>query len=589
MTRRLKEAGKEAGKKRAKAVEKPKIEVDEGAGEGVGEGVDGVEEGVEEKAGEGLGEEVEEQEDEEEENLPPISTLEGLCVNKAGKIIDRQGTVVGELVDGDAKKISKLGLTCDADGQLWDQKGHIIGRAKTIPIVEGEEEPPFAGLEGLIVTKDGYVEDENGNRVGKVVQGDAKRLVGRIVDEDGDILDKKGSVVGHVERYEEEEPVPEPEAEPQDLSILAGRTVNKQGNVIGPDGVPIGRLVKGNAKQLAGKKVDGKGQIWNESGKVIGQVELIPEEEREEKPEGPFSGLESLRVIAGGKVADGGGNVVGEIVEGNARRLVGMSVDEDGDIIDRFGSVKGHAEPLPEAEEEAPPDLSILDGKTVNKQGFVVGSDGVPLGRLVEGDPKLLAGRKSDGHGLIYGDTGKVVGKAILLPDNERVSRPEGPFSGLSGLKVFRDGMVKDSDGNIVGIVTSGDPKRLMGQMVDEDGDIIDKFGNVKGHAEPYEEEELESEEEEELEPPETEEEKRRREDDELADKMAAICQRTLEDVQPVMKQITDVCLVPFTRILGHDRADAFVDLLPANREGRSYTARRARRGGARRSRQASH
>jgi hypothetical protein len=148
---------------------------------------------------------------------------------------------------------------------------------------------------------------------------------------------------------------------------------------------------------------------------------------------------------------------------------------------------------------------------------------------------------------LIYGDTGKVVGKAILLPDNERVSRPEGPFSGLSGLKVYKDGMVKDPDGNVVGIVTSGDPKRLVGQAVDEDGDIIDKFGNVKGHAEPYEEEEEEEEEEpeeeEEVEPEETEEEKQRRQDDELADKMAAICQRTLEDVGPVLKQISEVCL----------------------------------------------
>jgi len=236
--------------------------------------------------------------------------LEGLKCNKAGKIIDSKGTVVGELVKGDAKKISKLGITCDDQGQFWDQKGHVIGKAKTVRIEE-EEESPFAGLEGLIVVKDGFVEDENGNRVGKVVQGDAKKLIGRVVDEDGDILDKKGSVVGHAERYEEEEPEPEAAPEPEDLSILAGKTLNKQGNVIGPDGVPIGRLVQGNAKLLAGKKVDDKGQIWNESGKVVGRVELIPEEEREEKPEGPFSGLEGLRVIPGGKVADGNGNVVG--------------------------------------------------------------------------------------------------------------------------------------------------------------------------------------------------------------------------------------------------------------------------------------
>ena len=127
---------------------------------------------------------------------------------------------MGELIEGDAKKLSKSGITCDDQGQFWDNKGRVIGRAQTIPQEEGEEEAPFAGLEGLVVVKDGFVEDDKGNRVGQVVEGDPKKLVGRAVDEDGDILDKKGSVVGHAERYEEpEEEQPEEEA-PADLSVL---------------------------------------------------------------------------------------------------------------------------------------------------------------------------------------------------------------------------------------------------------------------------------------------------------------------------------------------------------------------------------
>src|SRR6202000_2062374 len=128
-----------------------------------------------------------------------------LKVNKAGKIIDKNGTIVGELVEGDAKKLSKAGATCDAEGQFWDNKDHVIGRAKTVQVEDNEEDAPFAGLEGLIVVKGGYVEDENGNRVGVITEGDAKKLVGRAVDEDGDIIDKKGSVVGHAERYDEPE------------------------------------------------------------------------------------------------------------------------------------------------------------------------------------------------------------------------------------------------------------------------------------------------------------------------------------------------------------------------------------------------
>ncbi|OAL56011.1 hypothetical protein IQ07DRAFT_639637 [Pyrenochaeta sp. DS3sAY3a] len=445
-----------------------------------------------EDAAEDAEEAAEEAQEAAEDNLPPLSILEGLTVNKSGKLIDANGNIVGELTEGDAKKLSKSGVTADKEGQFWDSKGNVIGRAQTVAQEEGEEEAPFAGLEGLIVVKGGYVEDENGNRVGQVVEGDAKKLIGRAVDEDGDILDKKGSVVGHAERYEEPEEEEAPEAEPEDLSILAGKTVNKQGNVIGDEGVPIGRLVEGNPKELAGKKIDENGQIWNDSGKVIGRVELIPENEREAKPEGPFAGLQGLRVVADGKIADEDGNIVGEIVEGNAKRLVGMSVDEDGDILDKYGNVKGHAEPLEDEEEQQPDDLSVLDGLTLNKQGFLVDSNGVPVGRLVEGNLKDLAGRKSDGEGQIHNDTGKVVGRCELIPENERAYKAEGPFAGYEGLRVVKDGFVEDNDGNRVGQISEGDPKRLVGHAVDEDGDIVDKHGNVKGHAEPWSEEEEE-------------------------------------------------------------------------------------------------
>jgi hypothetical protein len=438
-------------------------------------------------------EDAEEAADElDDDGRPPLSILDGLKVNKAGKLIDSNGNIVGELIEGDAKKLSKSGLTCDAEGQFWDNKGKVIGRAQTVPQEEGEEESPFAGLEGLVVVKDGFVEDDKGNRVGQVVEGDAKKLVGRAVDEDGDILDKKGSVVGHAERYEEPEEEAQEEEAPADLSALAGRTVNKQGNVIGDDGVPIGRLVEGNPKELSGRKINEEGLIFNDTGKQIGRCELIPEEERESKPEGIFAGLEGLRVVQGGMVADEDGNTVGQIVEGNAKRLVGMAVDEDGDILDKYGNVKGHAEPIEDEEEEEPADLSVLDGLTLNKQGYLVNGEGIPIGKLVEGNLGELAGRKSDGDGLIHGDTGKVVGRCELIPPNERPERKEGPFAGFEGLRVVKDGFVEDNDGNRVGQLTEGDPKRLVGHTVDEDGDIIDKYGNVKGHAEPWEEEEQE-------------------------------------------------------------------------------------------------
>ncbi|KAF7192652.1 Mesocentin [Pseudocercospora fuligena] len=425
------------------------------------------------------------QEEEEGDQLPPLSILEGLKVNKSGKLIDDNGAVVGELVEGDAKKLSKSGVTCDAEGQFWDNKGHVIGRAQTLPQEEPEEEAPFAGLDGLRVVEEGWVQDENGDTVGYVTEGEASKLIGRVVDEDGDIIDKKGSVVGHAERYvpEEQEEVQE---EAPDLSFLEGKTVTKAGLVIGDEGIPVARLVEGNVKELTGKPLDKEGQFWNDKGAVIGKVELIPESEREAKPEGPFAGLDDLRVIEGGKVADEDGNVVGEIVEGNPKRLVGLSVDEDGDIVDKYGNVKGHAEPLPE---EEPLDYTILDGLTLNKSGFVVDENGIPFGKIVEGSPSDLAGKQCDENGYIYNDKGKVIGRCEPLPEDERQKRAEGPFAGLEGLHVVEGGYVQDEEENTVGQITEGDAKKLVGMKVDEDGDILDKFGNVKGHAERLPEE----------------------------------------------------------------------------------------------------
>ncbi|KAI9811341.1 MAG: hypothetical protein M1827_005501 [Pycnora praestabilis] len=441
-------------------------------------------EGEEGEEGEGAEEAAEETEPE----FPPLSILEGLRCNKQGKIVTAEGKPVGELIEGDAKKLAKSGAECDDEGQFWDGKGKVIGRAKTLPQEDEGEEAPFAGLEGLIVIEGGKVKDENDNIVGELVEGDAKKLVGRSVDEDGDVIDKHGNTIGHAERLEE---IEEPEEEKPDLSILNGKAVNKQGNVIGDEGVPIARLVEGDAKQLAGKKCDGEGQIWNDAGKVVGRCELIPENERESKPEGIFGGLEGLVVVKDGKVADEEGNIVGEVVEGDPKKLVGRAVDEDGDIIDKYGNIKGHAEPI-EEQEETPDDLSILAGKVLNKQGNVIGDEGVPIARLVEGEAKKLAGKKLDGEGQIWGDNGKVIGRCELIPEAEREDKPEGPFAGLEGLIVVKGGMVEDEGGNTVGQVVEGDPKKLVGRAVDDEGDIVDKYGNVKGHAEPYEEPDVE-------------------------------------------------------------------------------------------------
>lgn len=419
--------------------------------------------------------------------IPDIKTLEGLTCNKRGFVIDQEtGKPVGEVIEGDPKKLSKLGAQLDEQGQFWNNKGQVIGKVKALPVEEDDgEEGPFSGLEGLIVTQEGWIVDENQNRVGKLVEGDEKKLLGRGVDEDGEILDRHGSVVGRAERYDEPEPEPEPVS---DLSVLDGLHCNKAGYVIGSEGFPIARVVEGNPKELAGKKIQ-DGEIYD-GKKFLGRVELIPEDELESKPEGPFAGMDNLIITKDGYVEDDEGSIVGKLIEGDAKKLRGRAVDEDGEITDKYGNVKGRAEPYEPPEEEAPveEDLSLLDGKVVNKAGNVVDpATGAVVGRIVEGD-KRLAGRKVDGKGQIWGDNGQIVGRAEIIPGAEQ-EKAEGPFFGFDNAEVAKDGVVVDGD-RIIGRLVEGDAKRLLGRKVDEDGDVLDKNGNTIGKAERWEPEE---------------------------------------------------------------------------------------------------
>lgn len=448
----------------------------EGAAEDAQDTLDNAEETAEDAA------------DDVQQRLPDLSTLEGLTCNKRGYIIDQEtGKPVGELTEGDPKKIAKLGATLDDKGQFWDNRGNVIGQAKTLPIEDDEDdEGPFSGLEGLVVAEDGFIEDENSTRVGRLVEGDAKKLSGRGVDEDGEILDRKGNVIGRAERLEPEEEEPE-EAGP-DFSAVNGLSCNKAGYVIGPDGYAIARVVEGNPKELAGKKIE-DGEIYD-GKKVVGRVELIPDDELDSRPEGVFGGMESLFVTKDGFVEDEDGSIVGKIVEGDPKKLRGRAVDEDGEITDKYGNVKGRAEPYEVPEEEAPEevDLSILEGKVVNKSGNVVDpATGAVVGRVVEGD-KRLAGRKVDGKGQIWGDNGQVVGRAELIPGAEE-NKAEGPFYGFDNATVGKDGVVQDGE-KIIGRLIEGDAKRLLGRKVDEDGDVVDKNGNKIGKAERWEPEE---------------------------------------------------------------------------------------------------
>ena len=149
-----------------------------------------------------------------------LSMLEGKKVNKVGNITDENGKLLGRIVEGVTSKL--VGKKCDAEGKIWSD-GKVIGRAEIIPHDEREEDSgaPFEDFPDAVVDSDGNVNFE-GQIVGKLVEGDAKKLAGKKVDKDGDVLDKIGNVLGKAERWTKPD---EPEPEAVDMSILAGKRV----------------------------------------------------------------------------------------------------------------------------------------------------------------------------------------------------------------------------------------------------------------------------------------------------------------------------------------------------------------------------
>jgi len=116
--------------------------------------------------------------------------------------------------------------------------------------------------------QEGKVVDSRGEVIGRLVEGDPKKLFGRTVDDDGDVLDKNGNVLGKAERWEEEEPQ-------KDVSPMSGRKVNREGNVVDENGDVIGKLTSGDLKICTGKKIDDDGDVVDSKGTTIGHVSLL--------------------------------------------------------------------------------------------------------------------------------------------------------------------------------------------------------------------------------------------------------------------------------------------------------------------------
>lgn len=151
-----------------------------------------------------------------------------------------------------------------------------------------------------------------------------------------------------------------------------------------------------------------------------------------------------------GNVVDTNGNVIGKVNGENASQFNGSVVDQQGDIIDEEGNVIGQAnlseavsnaksevdskaDPVPSevgSKGDAVPSQvgSKVDEAAANKpeltgpfgvqdNGAVTNATGVPVGKLVDGEPQDLVGtsiKDIDSQGNLVKESGSIVGKVEL-------------------------------------------------------------------------------------------------------------------------------------------------------------------------------
>ncbi|KAK3955465.1 hypothetical protein QBC32DRAFT_333590 [Pseudoneurospora amorphoporcata] len=281
----------------------------------------------------------------------PFESFPDAVVDGNGMVVSN-GEWVGKVIEGDLKVLR--GKSVDADGDIMDKSGNVIGRAERWepePEQEPEPEPEVdrSILAGKRVNKAGNVVDNAGVIYGRVVEGDVQKMVGRMCDKNGNILSESGDILGRAELVSEGEREGMKEGP---FSELKGCTVAKDGTIVTPGGDIVGRLVQGDAKQLFGRPVDDDGDVIDKNGNVIGHAERWTPEEVERK-KNPMTGR---RVNREGNVVDEDGNIIGKLTSGDPQACSGKEIDDDGDVIDNKGTVIGHCTLLEDIRAEESPE-----------------------------------------------------------------------------------------------------------------------------------------------------------------------------------------------------------------------------------------
>ncbi|KAL4901710.1 hypothetical protein BDW74DRAFT_69155 [Aspergillus multicolor] len=164
------------------------------------------------------------------DEVPPLSTLQGLICNTLGEILTPDGNTVGELVDGDAMRICIERLQLDDHGQFKDSRGVTVGKAR-----------PISSSQSNALNNPGLLQEIKARPTnGKVDSVGSGALEGLTLDEDGLVYDSSDQVVGRLVngghlRNRDLDGLPSPPAETRD----ATNGINDNTDALTPDGSPL--------------------------------------------------------------------------------------------------------------------------------------------------------------------------------------------------------------------------------------------------------------------------------------------------------------------------------------------------------------
>lgn len=133
----------------------------------------------------------------------------------------------------------------------------------------------LSGLKGLKVGEGGEILGAEGQAVGKIEEeylSFPEDLVGKIVDDDGQVFDEDGHVIGRAtllfDKAQTQDSLP-------DVNIHDSLEVDEGGDMLGPDGMSLGKTVEGDLNYLDGIMMNKNGENLDEDGKVIDRAEVV--------------------------------------------------------------------------------------------------------------------------------------------------------------------------------------------------------------------------------------------------------------------------------------------------------------------------